>query len=426
MIPWRLAVLKILCGILMLQLAFSGSRAWAVDGSAPPPNPVQISHTQIQFPQDIQRILQKIQRCVDLPVCENREIPADAQLSIRSGFPATCSLTAEEEARLRDYFAELNVQSNLERRIRIGANVTALAAANGLIVYAAVLFLFAAWHQHYSTLSAVVSSALVSIIGVLAMIGSTYFTIGPLLSVTGRNDVNRSLHALGVDPRNVEMALARIPRRSWLRPLFSSVGNRLTQGPRAARFRNGLPRFLRRTAAAAAQGSPGNSASSRNISNAIPTSESGTSSVTGTNTSTNTNSIRETADPSTGVRVCVPREEVEATASTLSDELLDTVEAGAQPNGRPGTRTRRVHSETTGITDTGFASSPQVIAVPTSSTPPPRPRRVLRDPRSPNPGAFSDANNFTRRALSETPAVLPAAGAATGAGAAETFVPIGN
>ncbi len=413
MFPRRSGFLKILCGILMLQLSLAGNIASGNDQPF-----TNLGHGR-QIPNDIQEILRKIQRCSELPTCDDPSIPLEARGNLRTGMPAQCQLTESEKTRLRDYYDSLHVTSGAALTARMAANAGGIAAFTILGVYLTGLLTHTLEHQYdFSTNSIWAIGLSLCLLNVAAAVALTYNTGSLLYSRTLRSDLDRSLHNIGVDPRNLERALAQIPRRSWVTSLFSSTRSRLTQGSRGSRFRNALPRFLRRTATAIPT-TARNTAAPANILPRETPALSNSSEAAQASTSAGAPAV-----PPTRVRVCVPNEAVASAADELADEMLDVIVAGANAPASGQRQVGRVHSE---VPHSGPSAVPLPTITPQGSiSPDTRPsatmrgrRRIVRDLRRTHEGAYSGAVGVSRDVFSETPALVPGAAA----GASESLVP---
>ncbi len=122
-----------------------------------------------------------------------------------------------------------------------------------------------------------------------------------------------------------------------------------------------------------------------------------------------------------GVRVCVPGETADAVADTLAAEIQAAEAAGEfaeQPT--PGRENSGNGSGEVSRNATAPSPSTNSAAVLPRAH---RRRRVVQDEREPNRGAFSTEVDLTRRILSETPGVVPGAGAPVGASATDALLP---
>ncbi len=420
MVQWRSAFLKILCGILMLQLSFPENFAFANDGDGEEGIQFTRPSTDLgggrHIPADVVAILQKIQLCSELPVCSDPNVPTESLGTLRMNLPAQCRLTPEEQTRLQSYYNSL--------RLRDSQIADALGMA--VVVYLIVglssgFFLVNHLRSHYDLHSTAGPIGIVYATMVITILTTMGFA-----NLVDRNFIsggvtpeqfNRTIQGLGVDPRNVEQALARIPRRSWIRAVISSTGRSLSHGARRIRLRNALLRFLHRNTSA-----PNAVAVNTAIAPAAP--QTGVPAEAASRTQSTDGNSAEGGTPPTGVRVCVPRSEVVAAGDALADETLDFLEGGATAGDRGrGTRRTQVEASTQTQAVSGSSDVPSPVTV--QPSPPPRRRRpVIQDLRPPHPGAYRDAVHFSGEALSESPALVPgAAPAGAAAGATDALVP---
>lgn len=420
MFPWRLAIIKILCGILVLQLSFPQNFAFANDGDGEEGIRVPRPSTDLgggrHIPADVVAILQKIQLCSELPVCSDPNVPTESLGNPRMNLPAQCRLSAEEQNRLLEYYGSLPLRSDL-----LEAGVTLALFAGTFSGFISGIFLVGLLGERLGIQSPT-TGALAAILATYAAVVLATVGLGRLMDRYFRagvstSQLNRTIQGLGVDPRNVERALARIPRRSWIRAVISSAGHSISQGARRIRLRNALPRFLRRNAPA-----PNAIAANTAVAPAAPQTVVPAEAASRT-PSTDGNSA-EGGTPPTGVRVCVPRSEVVAAGVALADETLDYLEGGATSGDRGrGTRRTQVEASTQTQTVSGSSDVPSPVTA-QPSLPPRRRRPVIQDLRPPHPGAYGNAVHFSREALSDSPAIMPgSAPAGAAAGATDTLVP---
>ncbi len=383
--------------ILILQLILAGNSRFGIAIERPDLPQNGQPETPHEFPDDIQRILQKIQTCVDLPVCENAEVPIEAQGNFRAGvgMAAQCRLTPAEETRLEEYFRSLRMISERGYEVIMLGAITSVPLALSLTL----VVLVRAELERQGGLSTIAAGL---ILGAIA----TGFFLHRGSVGTARSEVNAAMHRLGVNPQNVERTLARLPRRSWVRGLLTSTCQRLTHAPRAQRLTSAL-------ATLAARSSPSVSTASvptPTLANPAPASAN-PNSTSGSDTGM---TISTTATPPSGVRVCVPEQAVNNAATFLADEaLLELEEEAAAPAGPrqavagSGEGERRV-----------VAPSPiHSPSGPTNSR-----RRVLRDERPESNGALQGAVDAST-GLRSAPALLPAPSAG-GAAATESMIPV--
>lgn len=409
---------RIICSILILQFCFSGNaslagpieRAWGAPRNNGPTQPSP--PPEHEFPEDIQRILRKVQACVDLPVCEDRTVPIDANVNFRTAVPSECRLTAEESARLRHYFDSLGIRSDFFLR---GASTATLLGLIGLCIAAGRLLDHGADYirDHYGATAGLAFAAPGAIVIFAAFLAGLFANVRAGELAVSRETVHRAMHNLGVEPNNVENALSRIPRQSWLKRTFSLAALRNSTGARATRIRAAINRLSIRTSRIVS--TPTGTIASVTAPVSAPTADATETAVTtetrgSTTTETHTNNP---ATPPTGVRVCVPDGAVQETANALADQTLEELEVGWEVPAGPGQAAggRRSGETRVGLPENGLAPS-----APTHSR-----RRVLRDERPESPGALQGAVDAST-GLRSAPALLPAPTAA-GAAASETLLP---
>ncbi len=305
---------------MIVQFCIAGHFARAVDGNASPPaNATPPPRVHI-FPEDIQAILRKVQTCVDLPVCEDRDVPREAQLSFRAALPADCRLSRAEEQRLSEYFSSVRAVSPSGA---LAQTLGGLALLTLAIIPIAILI---------NSIADNVQQTQGVFVGTLTMLAGAIVTTGVMTPIfllgngymerqIPLQTLHRAYHALGVSPENVERALARIPRQSWLKRTFSLAATRNGAGPRATRVEAAVNRLAIQTPTPT---QAPNSSAGEVPRETIREENSAGDAVTSTSVNTNT----ATTEP-TGVRVCVPSEVARVAANVLADETLAELEAAA-------------------------------------------------------------------------------------------------
>lgn len=383
--------------ILILQFIFAGNSRFGIAIERPDLPQNAQPEPPHEFPEDIQRILQKIQTCADLPVCENPEVPVEARGNLRVGVPIQCQLTSAEETRLSDYFASLRIVSEQAIVFRLFGSLF-LGPIVGITFNEQIgplLFRNMEFGRHLNALS--------SFIIAFSLI---YVPIRTWLSFITQENLDRAIHRLEVNPTNVERVLTRIPRRSWVRRLLTSAGQRLTQAPRVQRLTSALTTLAARSTPTVSTASVPTPALA-NPAPAPANPNSTSSSDPGMTTST-------MATPPSGVRVCVPEQAINNAATFLADEtLLELEEEAATPAG-----------PRQAVAGSGVGESRVVAPSPihSPSGPTNSRRRVLCDERPESRGAMPRAVDAST-VLPSAPALLPAPTAA-GAAATESMIPV--